>query len=176
MTLESFSPHVAQRLAYYVYRLIDPRNGETFYVGKGTGSRVFAHVKGELDATADAMTDKLTRIREIRVDGFEVGHVIQRHGMSEEQAFEVEAALIDAYPEVTNVEGGHGSDERGLMHARLIIEQYEAPEARFAHKVLLITINRSKPSAKASTRCGAHGSSIPRKLAALSTCWRFTKD
>lgn len=30
-----FSKEVAEQLQYYVYRLIDPRNGQTFYVGKG---------------------------------------------------------------------------------------------------------------------------------------------
>jgi uncharacterized protein (DUF433 family) len=68
---------------HYVYRLIDPRNGETFYVGKGLGNRVFAHVKGELDADADSLTDKRQRIRDIRRDGFEVIHVVHRHGMDE---------------------------------------------------------------------------------------------
>lgn len=32
---ESFPEEVARQLKTYVYRLIDPRNGETFYVGKG---------------------------------------------------------------------------------------------------------------------------------------------
>lgn len=138
-----FSHHVAKQLGYYVYRLIDPRNGETFYVGKGIGNRVFAHVNGELKASDDALSDKLLRIREIRLAGFEVAHVIHRHGLTEEQAFEVEGALIDAYPEATNLASGRAADERGLMHARQIIERHEAPEAVFKHKVLLITINRS---------------------------------
>ena len=30
-----FSDEVSKKLGYYVYRLIDPRNGDTFYVGKG---------------------------------------------------------------------------------------------------------------------------------------------
>lgn len=63
--------------------------------------------------------------------------------MSEDQAFEVEAALIDAYPEVTNQVSGRASDERGLMHANQVIERYEAQDASFTHKVLLININRS---------------------------------
>lgn len=138
-----FSPFVSNELKYYVYRLIDPRNGETFYVGKGVGNRVFAHVNGELNASEDALTDKLLRIREIRLSGFEVAHVIHRHGLSEDQAFEVEGALIDAYPEATNLASGRAADERGLMHAKQIIERYEAPEAKFRHKLLLITINRS---------------------------------
>jgi hypothetical protein len=38
---DRFPPGVAAKLKYYVYRLIDPRNGETFYVGKGKEDRVF---------------------------------------------------------------------------------------------------------------------------------------
>src|SRR5438309_92458 len=128
-----FSKHVSDKLGYYVYRLIDPRNGETFYVGKGVGNRVFAHVKGEVGADDDELTNKVLRIRQIRVAGFEVAHVVHRHGLSEEQALEVEAALIDAYPEATNQIGGRASDERGLMHAKQIIERYEAKEAVFKH-------------------------------------------
>ena len=30
-----------------VYRLIDPRNGETFYVGRGKGNRVFSHIRAD---------------------------------------------------------------------------------------------------------------------------------
>lgn len=140
---EMFSREVSAQLKYYVYRLIDPRNGETFYVGKGTGNRVFAPVKGELGSDADTVTDKLQRIRDIRVDGFEVAHVIHRHGLDEPTAFEIEAALIDAYPEATNAVGGRASDERGLMHANQIIERYEAREAVFEHKGILINVNRS---------------------------------
>ena len=36
--MDSFPPEVVQALGHYVYRLIDPRNGETFYVGKGQGT------------------------------------------------------------------------------------------------------------------------------------------
>ena len=42
---KDFPPDVSRRLRKYVYRLIDPRNGETFYVGKGEGNRVFAHIR-----------------------------------------------------------------------------------------------------------------------------------
>jgi hypothetical protein len=140
-----FSTTVAQKLGYYVYRLIDPRKGETFYVGKGIGNRVFAHVKGELgaDANANALSEKIQRIRDIRRDNFEVTHVIHRHGMDEKTALEVEAALIDAYPEASNLVSGQGSDAYGLMHARQIIERYEAREAVFRHSAILINVGQS---------------------------------
>jgi len=43
---------VIQRLDHYVYRLIDPRNGETFYVGVGKWKRVLDHVRGVLEQGA----------------------------------------------------------------------------------------------------------------------------
>lgn len=138
---QSFPPEVAKNLQTYVYRLIDPRNGETFYVGKGNGDRVFAHIHEKIKG--DDPNDKLRRIREIHLAGFEVAHVIHRHGMDDETAFEVEAALIDAYPGLTNIVGGAGSNDFGAMHAKEIIRRYAAEPAVFKHKALLISVNRS---------------------------------
>lgn len=138
---DSFPPGVAQKLQSYVYRLIDPRNGETFYVGKGKGDRVFAHIRAELES--DEPDDKLKRIREIRLAGFEVAHVIHRHGMDDATATEVEAALIDAYPGLTNISGGVGSTDYGVMHADEIIARYSAEPAAFRHKALLINVGRN---------------------------------
>lgn len=75
-----FSEEVAAKLHFYVYRLIDPRNGETFYIGKGKGNRLFNHARDELGAMDDILTEKLQRIRDIRKSGFEVAHLIHRHG------------------------------------------------------------------------------------------------
>lgn len=138
-----FSNAVKEHLKFYVYRLIDPRNGETFYVGKGTGNRVFSHGVEELRESDDAIGAKLRRIRDIRMSGFEVAHVIHRHGMDEETAIEVEAALIDAYPETANLVRGQASDDRGLMHARQIIDRYEAPIVTLARRAMIIHISRT---------------------------------
>ena len=43
-----FTPEVIEQLQYYVYRLIDPRTGNTFYVGKGKGNRLYAHINDAL--------------------------------------------------------------------------------------------------------------------------------
>lgn len=140
--LEAFPAGVAERLKTYVCRLIDPRNGETFYVGKGKGNRVFAHIRIEPNLEGDDVDNKAKRIREIQVAGFEVAHVIHRHGMDDKTAFEVEAALIDAYPGLTNIASGSGGDY-GVMHAQEIIARYCAERAAFKHRALLISVNLS---------------------------------
>lgn len=138
-----FSPEVCQQLKFYVYRLIDPRNGDTFYVGKGKGNRVFQHAAGELPEDSDTDTAKLARIRQIKLSSFEVQHVIHRHGMDSATAMEVEAALIDAYPGLTNAVAGQGSDAYGVMHAKEIVRRYEANDAEFKHRVILISVHRT---------------------------------
>jgi hypothetical protein len=140
-SMQSFPSEVIEKLKTYVYRLIDPRNGETFYVGKGKGNRVFAHILAQIES--DDPGEKLRRIQEIRLAGFDVAHVIHRHGMDDETAFEVEAALIDAYPGLTNAVTGSGSNEFGAMHAQEIANKYQAAVADFQHRAVLINVNRS---------------------------------
>ena len=144
----SFPSEVTYRLNYYVYRLIDPRNAQTFYVGKGKGNRVFAHAKAKVEINSD--DEKLKRITEIKKDGFEVAHIIHRHGLDENTALEVEAALIDAYPEASNSNAGLDSAERGLMHADQVIKLYQSKEIDVnQHKLLMINVNRSTTVASA---------------------------
>ena len=78
MDITEFPSGVIEHLGWYVYRLIDPRDGSTFYVGKGKGNRVFAHMRGEVAAADDdeLLSNKLKQIREIRLAGLEVIHVI----------------------------------------------------------------------------------------------------
>lgn len=139
-----FTQEVIEQLQYYVYRLIDPRNGQTFYVGKGKGNRVFAHVEGALkdydgssymDKDEDEVSAKYQRIRDIKNSGLEVIHVIQRYGMTEKEAFEVESALIDCYGELTNLQSGHASD-RGVNNAEVLQRElsyveYDEPDFKY---------------------------------------------
>ncbi len=148
--MNMFSIEVIEQLQYYVYRLIDPRSGQTFYVGKGKGNRVFAHVNDALktfngesyeDSDEDDVSSKIQQIRDIRNAGLEVIHVIQRYGLTEKEALEVEAALIDAYGELTNIQSGH-APERGVNNAvvlqrELSYEEYEEPEFKY----IIIKIN-----------------------------------
>ncbi|VAE21645.1 Uncharacterised protein [Enterobacter hormaechei] len=146
MDIKEFPPGVIENLGWYVYRLIDPRDGSTFYVGKGKGNRVFAHMRGEVAAVDndELLSNKLKQLREIRLAGLDVIHVIHRHGMADEKtAYEVEAALIDAYPGLTNIMSGAGSNEYGAAHIKELIATYQPETVVFQHKVLMISVNRS---------------------------------
>src|SRR5262249_43027522 len=143
---ERFPPGVVERIKWYVYRLIDPRNGETFYVGKGRGDRLFEHVKGALSAAEDEDTAdlKLQRIKDIACARLSVGHVIHRHNIeSEEIAFQIEAALIDAYPGLTNKVSGHGAGDYGCRHVEQIIAEYAAQPFIPTEPLILISIAKS---------------------------------
>jgi hypothetical protein len=146
---EGFSQEVRQKINYYVYRLIDPRNGETFYVGKGKDDRVFQHIREEINAVKDqdSIELKLRRIREIRGSGLKVIHIIHRHGMDQRTAMEVESALIDAFPGITNVNQGIGGELRGVKTTEEIKRLYQAEVADFGKgKFILINVNRSFPN------------------------------
>lgn len=146
-----FTSEVIEQLQYYVYRLIDPRNGQTFYVGKGKGNRVYAHINdalknfdGEnyLDTDEDEVSAKIQQIRDIKKSGLEVIHVIQRYGLTNKEAFEVEAALIDCYAGLTNIQGGF-APERGVNNAEVLQRElsYETFEDIDDLKYCIIKIN-----------------------------------
>ncbi len=142
--MKKFSDEVCEKLGYYVYRLIDPRDGHTFYVGYGQRNRVFDHAKVK---AADIILEKdekpkIRRILEIKASGLEVQYVIHRHGLNKRTAQEIEASLMDAYPGLDNVQGGIGHG-RGAMHPGEIIRNYGSPVAQFKHNMLLVSISRS---------------------------------
>ena len=141
--MERFTADVHKQLGHYVYRLIDPRDGSTFYVGRGQGNRVFSHVRGVLQE-GDEKNDgqRLALIRKIRGLGLEPMHVIHRHGMSEQEARLVEAALIDVFPGLTNKASGEGSKRYGPATASQLAERYGAEEIEFDrdHKIMMIKV------------------------------------
>jgi hypothetical protein len=141
-----FPLEIHEKIKFYVYRLIDPRNGETFYVGKGCGDRVFHHAAAndsafkDFEADASVLNARLGRIRDIIADGLEVIRVIHRHGMTEDEALHVEAALIDAYPGLTNLQGSHGNSEFGCMPVQAIIQKYQARELDAQHSLIAFLV------------------------------------
>ncbi|MBO4504751.1 MAG: hypothetical protein J5730_08095 [Bacteroidales bacterium] len=132
--IKQFTDNVIKEIDNYVYRLIDPRDLQTFYVGRGKGNRVFQHAKDALksfDKGEDELSLKIKQIQDIICAGKEVICMIHRYGLSLEQAREVESALIDCYPGLTNKVSGFGSD-RGViladdLQAALSVPVYEEP-------------------------------------------------
>lgn len=107
-----------EHLGFYVYGLVDPDGREIFYIGKASSNnRAFDHLNA-----APSETQKSTRIAEIRARGEEPLVEILRYGLSnEKEAFEVEAALIDAFglEKLTNLVRGHGIDRGRLTIAEV---------------------------------------------------------
>ncbi len=151
--MRSFRKGTSEELKFYVYRLIDPRNGQTFYVGKGRGNRVFDHVNDELalDDNDDQQSMKLETIREIRRARLPLVHVIHRHGMREDVAVEVEAALIDVFAGgLTNVAAGQDSNKRGPANASQLDDHYavEVLAPMPGHKLMYIKIRPETADSK----------------------------
>ncbi len=128
--MSGFSAYVSEQLKAYVYLLIDPRNGEVFYVGKGNGNRVFAHAQDALKHT-DTTSDKLEQIRAIHSAGLQVEHQLLRFGLTDRTALEVEAAAIQllGLGELTNKVEGHRVWQRGRMTTEIAVSLFDAPQA-----------------------------------------------
>ncbi len=145
MNYQDFSSEICGELKYYVYRLLDPRNGETFYVGKGKNNRIFEHLRCK--NITNEISDKIKRINDIHNAGLACILIIHRHGLDEEQAFHVEAALIEAYPQLTNEQGGHKNNKLGVMTVNDVRINYGAEtinESNFdKFKVLIIKVGSS---------------------------------
>jgi len=123
-------PEVALRIGpYYVYVLIDPRNHQIFYVGKGTGDRPSSHDhEARLTLEAQRSKAKTERIRDITAAGLKPLVDIVRHGIKESEAFKIEAALIDCLrPNITNIDAGHGT-VTGRMPLEDLIARYGASD------------------------------------------------
>lgn len=141
-SIQRFSESVSEKLGYYVYSLRDPRDNSIFYIGKGVGNRIFEHLNAAL--ARPTSNEKLDTIRAIHDAGLEVIHFIHRHGLSEKEAFEVEAALIDfvGLAGLTNQVHGYATDDRGLMSVVEVVAKYQAPLVTINEPSILITVNR----------------------------------
>ncbi len=126
--INEFPRSVIEKLGYYVCLLINSTTDRAFYVGKGIGNRIFAHINSAIASPLES--NKLDKIRSIQSEGLQVKHSLNRHGLTEKEAFKVEAALIDFIDirELTNIVLGHNSDSRCLMIIIDIIAKYLAPE------------------------------------------------
>ena len=131
---------------FYVYVLVDPRDGRIFYVGKGTGRRLEAHgrLAGlEYDSVLDPPGGgrKLAMIREIRLAGLEPRIEVVRYGIaSQGDALALEAGLIACLPGLTNVVAGVGAADTRVGLGELAVRFGAAPLTAASPPVLLIRL------------------------------------
>lgn len=144
-----FDEKTQSALQAYVYMLIDPRSNKPFYIGKGNNNRVFDHLNCAIDVKNNDISNlKYDTIRELNGKGIEPIHMIVRHGLTDEHAFQVECALIDALKylgaNLTNAVGGHNSIEKGIMSTSHIKARYQAaPLEEISSDCVIININKT---------------------------------
>ena len=89
-------------LKYYVYALADPRGEkeQVFYVGKGKGTRMYAHIMeafSKENLSNNDLSEKVDIIQQIHKSGHKVEMYIVHFGLSEEAALLVESVMIDVF-------------------------------------------------------------------------------
>lgn len=130
-----------EELKYYVYALYVKGSNNPFYIGKGNGDRIYSHLNQSLKLTQKEVEDNL-KLNIIKKN--KIYHKVLRHGLTEKEAFEVEATLIDylGLDYLSNKVRGKGS-YRGLMTLDEIITLYNATEIKkIPEKAILININK----------------------------------
>lgn len=168
-----------EKLRYYVYCLVDPRDSTIFYVGKGCGNRVFEHAKNAVEQ--DDSTLKLDTIREIIAQGYDVKYYILRHDLDEDIAYKIESTIIDllTYPAfntktlLTNIVAGHHQWNEGIKTTDEITQLYNCTplELHPGHTLLMVNLNRTYNQKKAE---GVY--KRPNMYEATRKYWRVDKQ
>ena len=155
---KSFKQSVIEGLKYYVYSLVDPRDNRIFYVGKGSGNRVYQHARAAL--VDDSPSLKLSTIREIKELGLDVMYYLIRHNLTEQDAYLVESSIMDllTYPAfnkeniLTNIVSGHHQWNEGIKTDEEINILYDCPKIKPipGDRLLLVSLNKSYKQSKAT--------------------------
>lgn len=139
MSTRKLPPGISEELGYYVYLYLDPETDKPFYVGKGKGNRVYAHLYDDSDS------EKARTIHRLYEKGLEPIIEILIHGLEDEEtAYRVEMAAIDliGIENLTNSVRGLESGVYGRMALDELIAQIAQPQVEITDPVLLIRINQ----------------------------------
>ena len=138
--MHKFSRKTIESIGYYVYGLRRPGTREDFYIGKGKGNRVFSHLNQKVKILEhDPKFDLIKKFKSTGGPGVD----IIRHGLTKEQAFRVESALIDVLnvKDLTNKVRGHNSDQLGLMTAKNLEARYKGELLKFKEPAVCFKIS-----------------------------------
>ena len=137
--LRSLKPGMAEKLGYYVYLYVDPRDGKVFYIGKGKDERCLDHLFEDDDHP------KVKRIREIFAAGMEPQIEMLAHGLrTEQEAYNIEAAAIGllGLENLTNRVVGKDSLRFGRKRLSELEGYYAAKPVKITDPVILIRVNQ----------------------------------
>lgn len=108
---------------WYVYHLIDPRDGLPFYVGKGCRGRILSH---EQEAKKGRISPKCDRIRQIWALNLSVEKKKIKHFSCEQSAYDFERDEISriGLSSLTNLipGGGSASTREDILRANAVPE------------------------------------------------------
>jgi hypothetical protein len=98
---------------FYVYELVDPRDGKPFYVGKGQRDRVSDHVR---EANRGVHSHKCNKIRSIQNDGLAIQTRIVKEFRNEDAAYRFEEKHIASIglDKLTNIAPGGRANGGGI--------------------------------------------------------------
>lgn len=107
MLMSDKNQNISAQPTYYVYALIDPRNHQPFYIGKGKEDRVKRHYYNwsSEDKNNPYKKNKINKLKQL---GYEPNYKILFESCEEELAFEKERELIAKW-------GRFGVDEGGIL-------------------------------------------------------------
>lgn len=148
---------------YYVYGLYEEGKKLPFYIGKGEGTRLISHIDEALTEVVQEENIQFSKkIKIIRKNEGKIIPVIIKFGLTEDEAFMAELALINLInfskedEALTNIVSGHASKREkdtiskdGLIQARTLenfIDNYALSEFDFStikEKCVFIKINNS---------------------------------
>ncbi len=111
---------------YYVYALLDPKDNRVFYIGKGTGNRVFSH-ENESHDNPESFRRKLATINEI--ENRKTNNVVKKYllnwHLTESEAFAAEAALINLFNFVTDNDLTNLVAGQSDAHSATLVDEFE---------------------------------------------------
>lgn len=159
---------------FYVYKLIDPRDGAVFYVGKGQRGRAWMHHLLVASGRSSGNRQKDALIQMIIATNLETKVVIDSIYQKESDALEREFQLVDATPGLVNVMPGG----IGLASTREQIDRLQrvrdAKREAVRHREALIANERNIDHREREFIAGAHRPEQKQEISDWLRAYRVT--